>query len=281
MTLNITIPQLNSNSKSTKDKVISILSNKWPLSAKEIFNILQREHGAEVSYQAVHKILNELQEEKILEKNGKTYQISKEWIQRVKKFGSELEEKYVNGKKVDFEHFESMHLVFDNFMNLARFIVNDFFINFPNPKNKSFVCFWRHTYGIIGASETEYANMKKMFTENVHYGICRNNTKLDNYLAEFYEKMGKKCINGVDYPFYDDTYICGDFVCQAFFPKEYLKKIDNFFKQIKEMTPEVLQKYAEVQFSPQIKGHLVIFKNHEFAEILRDYAIKVYEGRKK
>ena len=107
MTLNITIPQLNSNSKSTKDMVISLLSQKWPLSAKEIYNSMRREFGAEFSYQAVHKILNELQQEKILEKNGMSYQISKNWIEQVKKFSSDLDEKYTNGKTVDFENFES------------------------------------------------------------------------------------------------------------------------------------------------------------------------------
>ena len=279
MTLNITLPQLNSNTKSTKDKIISVLSNKWPLSAKELYNILQREHGAEVSYQAVHKILNELQEEKILEKNGKSYQISKEWIQQVKRFGSELEENYTNGKKIDFEHFESMHLVFDSFMELARFIINDYFQKFPTPTGKESVCYWRHAFGIIGMSETEYNNLKKMFSETTHYGICRSDSFIDKWFSEYYKKINKRCVTGIDYPFHDETYVFGDFICFAFFPKEFTKKIDKFYATMKEANSETLQKYSEILLNEKVKIDVLITKNPTLANFMREYAVKAYEGR--
>jgi hypothetical protein len=268
------------NGKSTKEKIITLLGQKWPLSAKEIYHSITREQATEITYQAIHKTLNEMLEEKTIEKKDQKYQLNQEWIQQIKKTATQLEEKYKNGKQVDFEHFESEYVEFNDFMSLARFVINEFFINYPNPEKKPLVCYWNHVYGVVGATEKEYSNLKKMFTNPQHYGVCKNNTVLDNYMAKVYKKMGKKSVNGINYPFHNETYVCGDFVCEAFFPIEYNKKVNEFFERIKEVTPEVIQEYGEVQFSPKMKSNLIIYKNKKFAEELRKYAIEAYNKRK-
>ena len=72
MAINLTLPQLNRKGFSTKDLIVSILSEEWPLSAKEIFKRTQRGFEADVSYQAVHKVLSELEGNFIVEKVGKS-----------------------------------------------------------------------------------------------------------------------------------------------------------------------------------------------------------------
>ena len=117
--------------KSTKDNIITILSLKQPLTAKEIFNLLHREYENEVSYQGVHKTILQLVEEGIIEKNDKKYQINKEWVKRVSSFGRRLEE---NSQEIikTIDEKGSVTLNFLSYIEFGRFLVNEFFNNFPN-----------------------------------------------------------------------------------------------------------------------------------------------------
>ena len=57
--------------QTAKEKIISVLSQNWPLSARKIYHLLQRSDAkTNVSYQAVHKILKSMTGEGILEKSG-------------------------------------------------------------------------------------------------------------------------------------------------------------------------------------------------------------------
>jgi hypothetical protein len=280
MTINVTIPQLNNNTKSTKDKTISLLSQKWPLNAKQIYNALQREHGAEVSYQAVHKLLHELQEEKILEKNGKNYQISKGWIQQVKRFGGELENNYLKGTAVDYESLNSLHLTFNNYVEFGKFLVNEYFTNFPNKEKKDCVCFWKHCYPLAGISDVEHKNMKKVFSNNVHYGIAKNNTFLDNLFASYLGGLGKRNICGVDFSLHADTFIMGDFICQVIFEPTYYKKMEQIYKNVKSVDAIDFTKLFEFA-SEKTEINALITKNASLADKLREEARKIYEENKK
>ncbi|MBU0662074.1 hypothetical protein KJ891_01310, partial [Candidatus Micrarchaeota archaeon] len=77
----VSIPKINGGAKSTRDAIISLLSSKWPLSAKEIYGRLAREHGFEGTYQAVHKAIAQALAEGVVVREGKGYSLSKEWIE--------------------------------------------------------------------------------------------------------------------------------------------------------------------------------------------------------
>jgi len=59
--------------KSTQDLIIEILSNEWPLTTKQIHNRLKRNHAKNISYQAAHKTIKQMLEEKILLKEKKIF----------------------------------------------------------------------------------------------------------------------------------------------------------------------------------------------------------------
>ncbi len=276
MTLNITIPQLNSNSKSTKDMVISLLSQKWPLNAMEIYNSVQREFGAGVSYQAVHKILNELQQGKILEKNGMSYQISKGWIEQVKKFGSDLDEKYTNGKTIDFENFESMHITMDKFLDFCRFMIYEFYMKFPNPEKKDCICSWDHVYSPIGMSEKDHEILRDLFSTALHYAPCPNNTFLDNWFAEYLNDLGKICVNDVQFSVGNDTFVQGDFVMVAYFSSEFKKNVDEIYKKVKSVEEFKVSNYFDI-INKKAEINILIVKNSSLAGQLRKEGKMLYE----
>ncbi len=78
----------NGKTKSLKENVILVLSRKWPLTAKRIYNEIKKETS--VSYQAVHKALKELAGENIIKEQGRQYQLNEAWIEQKRTFFENL-----------------------------------------------------------------------------------------------------------------------------------------------------------------------------------------------
>ena len=76
--------------KSTKKIIIDILSSEWPLSLSKIYYKIKKKYGLGITYQAVHKAINELTGERILKKEKKEYQLSIDWINKIENFGKKL-----------------------------------------------------------------------------------------------------------------------------------------------------------------------------------------------
>jgi len=93
--------RLNSEGK-VKDAIVSILSNEWPLTLKEIYFSVVRRHCLRVSHQAVHKALKQLVESKVVAKKERRYRLNIEWIKGIKRFGENLEEAYSQPEKEVF-----------------------------------------------------------------------------------------------------------------------------------------------------------------------------------
>src|SRR3989344_5021868 len=70
---------------SSKDFILAILSKEFPLTSKQIFNKVKLESKKQISYQAVHKVLQEMVLSGILSKENALYQINSNWINQMKK----------------------------------------------------------------------------------------------------------------------------------------------------------------------------------------------------
>lgn len=73
--------ELNSEKPETaKEGIIHTLSTRFPLTAKQLTHTLQRERGMALTYQAVHKALQELEKEGTLTKTSNQWQINSAWL---------------------------------------------------------------------------------------------------------------------------------------------------------------------------------------------------------
>jgi len=73
------------------------------LSIKALHCIILRQYALAVSYQAVHKVVKQLLEEAIIEKNGRCYCLDRGWISRIKIFWAETEAAYSQQNTIDSE----------------------------------------------------------------------------------------------------------------------------------------------------------------------------------
>ncbi len=90
------IPGGKGAENSTKELIVSILCNEWPLTVKQIHNRMVRTYGFGCSYQAIFKQVKELAGKKVLEENGKLYKISEKWIDSMHDFTEDLKEHYTS-----------------------------------------------------------------------------------------------------------------------------------------------------------------------------------------
>jgi phosphoserine phosphatase len=86
---------------STKDKIIKILadSNDSSITIKKILFLLKKEHALSITYQAVHKLLNQLLIEKIVIKENKSWNLNPSWINNQLSFFNKISKSNENNKK--------------------------------------------------------------------------------------------------------------------------------------------------------------------------------------
>lgn len=77
-----------------KERIIDILSIEHPLSATKIFKKLQANYDISVTYQAVHKALQELVTSNILTLENAEYQVNHEWLKNLNKFTEKITDSY-------------------------------------------------------------------------------------------------------------------------------------------------------------------------------------------
>jgi hypothetical protein len=95
--------------------IIEILARESPLTARGAFYKLKRLYGKDISYQAVHKFLKQMAEEKILEKRGIEYFLAVEWVLKLKRFSSLISGDYLLEK--------SNRILFEGFLDYREGII--------------------------------------------------------------------------------------------------------------------------------------------------------------
>ncbi|MEW6294959.1 MAG: hypothetical protein AB1467_01530 [Candidatus Diapherotrites archaeon] len=274
----LSIPFLGKGS-GTKEKIILLLSQQWPLNTKKIHFELEKFYSLNITYQAVHKLLKQMEEEKIVERGVDGYKITKDWIQKTKKFSEQLEEMYSEkGKALAKESGEPIKLKFNNFLDAARFIVNNFYFDFLNPQRKPSLCIWKHVACPIGATERENENFRKIFSYAKHYAVTNGNTFLDKYFAKYYETLGKKIKLSIDFSMEEDIFINGDYIAQMFYDRRLRKELNEVYDNTKEFNEFDLAKQFERITNKNYVILIFISKNSELADFYRWKFIKYFNN---
>lgn len=79
---------------STKELIVRILCEEWPLSVRQIHERMKRTHAVDCTYQAAFKQVKELAEKGVILNEDRQYQMNLEWLERVGFFIQNLLEYY-------------------------------------------------------------------------------------------------------------------------------------------------------------------------------------------
>jgi len=279
----LTLLKLNSGNASTKQKIIRLLSETWPLSAKEIHEKLAKSYSSEISYQAAHKTIQEMLSENIVEKNQNGYALSLEWIQKSKKNLEQVEKRYLENKqiKIPKEFTGTIEIEFDNYTTLcvstaelllSRQLAND-------NADKSFICTLEYGWFPFKLDFRHFMILEKTMVANPgSMNIIRKKTLFGEWVRNQYNLIkAKSAPIGTEIDLENDIFIQGNHIIEVKFSDDSKKLIEEYYKKWKNL--EDCFKEFGLGPEPKIHATMRITKNTEMARFLRKQMEKVFEGK--
>jgi hypothetical protein len=241
--IEISIPELNENSKRVSDLVITVLSEKHPLTLIQISRIISKEHNLSVSYQAVRKAIEHLISKGVLTKNEKKYQIDKKWVLKSKRFFDNLLTNYETGKdSFKFSPKEALEnyttYTFDNLLDLDVFWGELQMHWAAHNKDEKKVFLGLANYGwwflINFGRETKIFDIFKKKKVNSKVIFLQNNP-LNKWSANLYKEYGVNTMFNTKLDFEENVGInvMGDLIIQVTYDKKLISKIREFYKKTK------------------------------------------------
>lgn len=281
MTFGVTFPQLGVEKKSAaRDLIVEVLSEQWPLSTKEIFNRIKKDTIFSGSYQAVHKVLLQMVESGVLEREEKKFQFDKDWINNIKRFGAEFSFAYSNKQKTLFSNIskkENFNLAFDTPLDMGEFLIKEF-LQYPNPEKKAGVILARNCYPMIGLSIDGVSPLLNAFRSIPWYVILKGNTLCDRIFSKPFRLIGAKFKYGVDFSSLPDFFVLSDHICQIYWPEALIKEWKEEIERTKKISEFDLKKWFDLMYEKRGKVHLIVSKNKWVADGLRKQVLQHFRG---
>jgi predicted transcriptional regulator len=183
---------------SMQEEIINLLSFETNFTAKQIFNQITK--NKQVSYQAIHKILAEMESKEILLKKNNEYSLNLNWVTNQKQFYEKIiitQKQNVFNPNLNVQTLE-LNTLFEFFSGMLELMSSD--ILYKNCKHKFGGGILRHLWWSLSFDDVGYQKFKHMLGPKDSYIVAVRNTPVDKWLKTYYEKTGATGVKiGVNY----------------------------------------------------------------------------------
>lgn len=282
MTINLTLPL--GKKDNLKNLVFSILVSENPLRTIELLNTIRKRYGRSVTFQAVRKAANELEQDGVLVKNKEGYSLNKIWVLESKRFFDHLHIK-INQTKTNKQSSDSIGgnmsvFTFNSVNEMIKFwysLMDDWIRNFKRG-DPNINCYQTsHIWEVVLHPDQERTTMLNLKRKGIKsYAFVMGNSKLDETTISFYRKIGIKTAFLHSRSYFDRSYSVGtygDMIIQTQYPKEILKMMDLFFKKSKDLHSLDLIELSQIM-NKKAKLKLTVIKNLEMAKQINNSILK-------
>jgi len=273
---------------SLRNAVLTILTAKYPLSARELYETIKCDHVKLATYPAVYKTLKVMTRESKLIKQNRSFLINIEWVKDLRKFAEKVEEEYVQKMHLpnldEIKENDSHTLKFSTLTEADSFRKRFQMQYFGQAKQPSYCAFYNHLRSPVVYSERSFKGISAIQgTRMKCFLVVKGNTAIDKWCADFYtsDKL-MFAVTGADTKMdVSETLILGDVIVQMYIDKRIEALIDDIYKKAKtidsinvpEFYKKTYEKHGDVKF--------VIFRNTAVAEQLRQQALSFFRNAKK
>ncbi|MFA5763327.1 MAG: hypothetical protein WC915_00775 [archaeon] len=252
---------LNALIGNTKSQIIECLEEK-PLTLKEL-NSKLNSLGKNISYQAIHKTVNEMINDEILEKIGSEININKKWAEQLYLLGSNLKQK----ENLKDEYSDAKIYHFETFIEAGKFLIK-VLNSIQNTKEKG-VCFTKHAWPFFGLSDNDYKELNRLLTETKFYEIIHYDTHLDKIFGKAMQDAGKIIKIGSDLDFSYDFLMKSNIMTQIHFSQDFAQKFHEMFMQHKNLDEFPISKIIEQFMIKKTNITVIIIKDKEICDKAR------------
>lgn len=261
----------------TKDQIIEVLSSRFPLSAKRIYNELKKRYLSSVTYHACYMHIQELVGQGVLVKEGMEYRLDGRWIEKSQTFFNNTEMNYaeINNSSINlakekecitmlrFESLDKMHDFMTSFKKR--------FIDSASTRKTSEV-YWLvdHLAGPIFYMKERAEYMQKIKDEGITYGIAiRGFGNMDKFVENMYRGFGLDTIR-IGVSDYDSSTVAifNDILFHILMPEDIRKALDDLFKM--EISSNNMPVFLNELINRKANIYLIIIKSPELVKYYKE-----------
>jgi hypothetical protein len=229
--------------KKIEEYIVEFLHSNESLGPTLLTEMQKKDPG--ISKETYYRVLRKLLLEEVITKKKKTYEINRQWLQRVYRFSKKYIEPAENTHDiVSLEDGDKITYKFKNPILMGIFWTHAYnpIFNRHNP-NDPILIFHPHEWLIHARTESELFFLSR-FTDDkkLAFFALGSTSPLDKEFAEKYSSTYIQTGVGLHLGLGKTEYInvVGDFIFKISVSKRFSEDIDSFFKQYKKITPENL-----------------------------------------
>lgn len=272
--------------KTVKEKLIVILSSEFPLTIKELKLRIKQVFNQSVSYQSVHKELNQLMKDEIIIVKNKRYLLNVEWIRQVGLFSDLIISNYTAERKNSINKLlelkkdgDSLSFTFESYADVDTYFLQllEFFNEFFE-EDKKILHHYPHSWWPVVYPLREKRALRRL--KSPFYCICSSDSEVDRYCRAFNNSIGTKAIYSNDPKLNWNVNIFGDLIFTYYSDPEIADSMDKFFEKHKDFTTLELNKLLELV---EKKGNfrILIVKDSAYAERIFSQELSLFSTKKK
>lgn len=285
--IELLIPTPGEEIKNSKDIIFSILTERQPLSAIQIYNITRKKYNTNLTYQAINKTLTQLIAKGILEKKEKNYNINQKWLTEVKILVDRLltgnkSEKQIIKFNEDLAQKDYAIYTFTNLLDLDSFW-DDMLMYLANKigpeENKSFIAHAHYGWWLLINLGKETKMFNYLLKKKIKcYNLFIGDYPLNKWAKKIYEDLGVKFKIIKDKTINEKITlnVIGDTVIQVHYPDKTINKLREFYTKYKN-TQEMSMKEISELAHEHCDLKFVMFKNRDIADSLREKYLKKFK----
>lgn len=270
--------------KTLKDKIVIILTYRFPLSVNDIKKQIKKNYSMNVSYQAIHKILLELIRERIITKKNKKYSLDIEWLKNLSQFSKKI---YVNYSKVNLysvnlvkelnKEGDSISLAFNTIRELDNFFLElmESYDSILEEEDK-IIMHYTHNWWPLVYGYKEYEINIKPLTKDRFYCVCGSDLPIDKWCCDFENGIGMKVkySNNPSLNWHLNTF--GNLIIQFHMDEKISKELYDYFEATKTIKNLDLTKLLKIL---NLKGNfrITITKNTALSNQIKKSVLNIFK----
>ena len=279
---------LEMEEKTTKKRIIEILSKEWPLTAKKIYNNLKKEYSLSITYQAVHKTMDQLVEKKVLIKKEREYIVNVKWLEGIEEFIENIKSEYAKnmhlfGIKNFNKEGDTQTFIFESLGDAEEYrkkLQKEYILQ-PMPKPP--YCGISKNYKSPLVYSEKSLKILDLIKENLTscYMIIKGDTIIDKWCANYYRNNPLVMIKtGIDLSNNCETMILGDLIFQTYIPQKTQEFISSQYKNAKKNADINVPLFYKEIYRKKQNIKVIVLKNPELAKQLREQVLSFFDIKK-
>lgn len=259
-----------------RDYIIDILGKTDIKLPQKIRNELKNFYNKIVTYQSVHKALNELLKEEVIIRIGNEYYINDKWLEQKIQYLNEIKTNIMSNDPfmIQFRDKISKENSVHTFTFRSHSEMDKYIKSIPKSSNSPTCTKSRHFWWALFNMKLKNLELKQKYKSI--YSICKMNTLLDQWNNKFVNSIGINAKINQQFSENYDIIIQDNYIIQLNYSEEFVQKIDSAYNKKSFQHPNFLTNFYKI-FQDNHQIIIVIINNKQLADIERKKILNYFK----